>query len=85
MNRQISTKKSPLFSETSPKSNKEVIAYAKIVNKKFRGDGKPHFNARIDKFVIQNKFQAERFLRLINDDFLRFTEGMFEVLAKNKI
>ena len=82
-----SIKKSPLFDINNLKSNGDTIAHARNVNKKFRGDGRFHFNARGDKFVIQNKLQAERFLHLINDDYLKseFTQGLFETLAKNKL
>lgn len=80
-------KGSPLFDQNNPKTAHDAIEYAKRVNKKFRGTGRFHFNARGDRFVIQNKLQAERFLRLINNDYLNsdFTGGLFESLAKNKI
>lgn len=82
-----SIKKSPLFDLNNPKSNRDTIAHARRVNNKFRGDGKFHFNAGGDRFVIQNKLQAERFLHLINDDYLKseFTGGLFETLLKNKL
>ena len=81
-----SIKNSPLF-DNNPKTVRDAIEYAKRVNKKFRGDGRFHFNARGDRFVINSKLQAERFVKLIENDYLSsdFTGGMFESLAKNKI
>lgn len=82
-----SIKDSPLFDPQHPKTVRDAIEYAKRVNKKFRKDGKFHFNDRGDRFVIGNKLQAERFIRLIENDYLNsdWTGSMFESLAKNKL